>query len=302
MTMLYDVIWMIENNPNGYLATKIDAAALWAFTEGAVFDVVFDAAWALKGLGLGAIATAINSQSNQDYFAADLYHSGSSGEWLIGDTNLVQSRVLACDSRPDWEKTVVNWLMAGWVDANREFKDWAWRHMAYPVLSSCSSMTDVECDLGTWCYVFNLLASDGAWTNRASSNRPYGFWNLNNGWVSVFAGAAQGLNNDERLYLQRSIGSCTLQKLTVTYEAQGTLKTGRSMLGTIRRNGSSLFNTAAHVYALGSNSIEWTMADTLADEVWLTVTGATTSNDSEVRITSVKLEGKGVSPFGESNC
>lgn len=156
-----------------------------------------------------------------------------------------------------------------------------------------------ECIDPTWTHVFDFTVDDGGWENRADDTRPYGVWESGVGWKSVFAGAGQGLNNDERLYMQKDgWPSRVVTQVQLFYTTTG------SQGGAGRESTIALFLATVQQATenFGAFNVpdtwfeEWNGSETI-DEINTVMVGDITSDVSEFVLTKAVVRGVGTDPF-----
>lgn len=151
----------------------------------------------------------------------------------------------------------------------------------------------------TFMHTFDFTIDDGGWTDQASTNRPYGEWEIGVGWKSEYGGASEGIPNDERLYIKREgfpVRFITTIELYFTSTGvQGGPTRSQSLLlyeggvpGNLKDFGG---------YIVPDTWMETTDTDDDADAIWIFNTGASSSDNMEMVCTKIIVWGNGSDPF-----
>lgn len=159
--------------------------------------------------------------------------------------------------------------------------------------------TQIDCQCGLWTHTFDFEAENDGWTDRAEDTRPYGIYNAGIGWVSEFAGASESLENDERLYIQKkSFPSRTIIQIQIFYTTTG-VAGGSSADSVIGLKLAGVLQEDEHFgnYSVPDTFvIQWDGSES-CDEIEQSMTGDSSSDNSESIITKIVVTGEGTDPF-----
>ncbi len=156
-----------------------------------------------------------------------------------------------------------------------------------------------DCEPGDFVHIFNFLLDDGGWEVMTAESRPYGNYVLGTGWVSEYAGAGQGIPNDERLYIKREgWSSRALTKVELYFESTG-VEGGPS-----RSQNLQIYLGAVqkHVAQFGGFIVPDTWMEMWdgnipADKLISVSTGDSAADNCEIVCTKIIVWGEGSDPF-----
>lgn len=156
-----------------------------------------------------------------------------------------------------------------------------------------------DCEPGNFVHTFDFTVDNGGWEIQASTNRPYGEWEVGVGWKSVYGGAAQGIPDDERLYIKRvGFSSRFITRVELFWTSTG-VEGGPSRLQQLllydQGQPGQVKNFGA--YAVPDTWIETTDPDDDADEIWIFNTGDSVADNMELVCTKIIVYGDGSDPF-----
>lgn len=169
-----------------------------------------------------------------------------------------------------------------------------------------------ECDCtNTWCYEFDFVLNDGGWETFASSGVHFGTWDSGTGWAYTDATNVQsGVTTAHR---QVAIGvdfdPTILTRVLVTYDYTGGSYDNTSLIAfAVQLDGGAVISIARSGMSNGDGqTAEWTDDGTEKSQIRIVLrssrdTSAPYTYSGNAIIKSVRVEGRGTNPFGESNC
>ncbi len=151
----------------------------------------------------------------------------------------------------------------------------------------------------TFMHTFDFTAADGTWENMADETRPYGVWTTAIGWQSVYAGAAQSIPDDERLYMKREDWSNrVLTKVQAYFESTGTEGgSGRDQVMQFFKDDSFLTTVNWAGFIVPDTWMEEWNGTLEVDEIRIVTVGDSAADNCEIVMTKVIVWGNGSDPF-----
>lgn len=156
-----------------------------------------------------------------------------------------------------------------------------------------------DCEPGAFVHTFDFLWDDGGWEVMTAESRPYGNWVFGQGWVSEYAGAAQGIPDDERLYIKREgWSSRVLTKVELFFESTG-VEGGPSRSQNLQ---IYLADVQIHVAQFGGFIVPNTWSEMwdgslASDELRSVSTGDSSADNCEIVCVKIIVYGEGSDPF-----
>lgn len=290
-----------------------------SFLESAVSDVVPVAAGAIAlpiiplpisvfiGL-LTALYTAVayielSREDYRQYLACGMYDAlqGASTATQVGFDAAFDSLPARPPPSETGAQDQARDLIESWFRAVvNDLENWlAFVSVLDAAMSTAGTMPTDSCLCGTFTHVFDFTIDDGGWVNRSAESRPYGVYVAGVGWESVYAGAAESLPDDERLYMER-VGwdDRSLTQIRFYYTTTGgglgaqdqdvyTVKAGGVEQDTATWLSIPVPSTFVRVY---------NMTETV-DEIETAMTGDCVADTAMFRLTKVIVYGIGTDPF-----
>lgn len=165
--------------------------------------------------------------------------------------------------------------------------------------SIASVLGDEDCQCLGFRHVFDFETGDEqGWTDRAEDSRPYGNFVPGTGWVSEFAGAAESMPNAERLYIQNTdFDVTTITDISVYYTTTGTQGSGR--VAAIRALLADVLidNDLNTLWGVPEVFVHRWSLHISCDEIEQNIVNDTGSDNSQIVITAIIVEGLGSDPF-----
>lgn len=156
-----------------------------------------------------------------------------------------------------------------------------------------------DCPCDGFTHTFDFTAENDGWTDRAEDSRPYGTYSPGVGWISEYAGAAEALPDDERLYVQKKgWSSRTIIKVQMFFDTTGVQGgSGRDsgfnlLLGGVFQSGQAFGNFDVP----GSFFVEWVGSEAI-DEIESWMVGDASGDNSQFVLTKCVVVGLGSDPF-----
>jgi hypothetical protein len=164
--------------------------------------------------------------------------------------------------------------------------------------------TSVECEFCTecpdeWCYTFDFLLTNGGWEGYPGAT-PQGSWISGTGWRSGFA-SGPGIR---QLSVRRTFAQTEVTSIVATFDiVRGTCTD--ACPGRLGVNGSTVLASESPVSAGTNRTISWS-GSMMVSEIYVTLVPGNLPNPGDpggqATLKSVVVRGKGVNPFGGSNC
>jgi hypothetical protein len=169
-----------------------------------------------------------------------------------------------------------------------------------------------ECDCtNTWCYTFDFETTDGEWERYASAGVLFGQWDTGTGWIYTDDTNVQtGITTAHRqLLILRGFDPTILTRVLVTYDYTGGTYDNTALTAfAVALDGGAVISLARSAMTNGDGqTAEWTNAGSEKSEIRISLRSSRDitspySYSGNAVIKSVRIEGRGTNPFGESNC